>query len=1093
MWQNWRGSGDDTDRGVSPIVGITLLFGMVFVGAILVFVMGSAMFDTVGSEVDREKVHLCMGEADHRLGTVVATRTEQPMAFDDPDCQPEVVEEGALEITWFNSSDEDPDWDNESRTVSEDLGALKFELDDRTIAHQGGGIWERTDSGARVVKAPNVGFDGNETLQLDFMQLDSVEAAGSQSKAQHDYESGSSAVENLTSAVETSDGEDFALRIESRYAEAWERHLEREAEGVDKWNVSVTRKDDEVVMKVEDIGDVPADPHFLIDRDYGLTTHDEGYPHAIENNRVEQGDRFRINASLTNYGDTESDVEATISIWNESELVEERTIESKNEYDTGESVFTGEHEKWDNNHFFHVGSEGEHGIDLTPGEEYTYDVETGPGGDSLVERGTFLVVDEPPEFAIQNVDIDGPVTPRESLTVDARIKNQGEQHKQFVWLEGFDGNVVDIGELELDRNEQKTVTLEWGSVDVPAEPDEAEITVGTETDSETVDVDIDPLLEVSDIEVLDDPVEEGDPVTVRADIEAIGGETEQDVVLEGFDGTEVDRRSVTVSGSETVTLQYDDVGEPTGRVTVRTDDDEMEEVVVVDRDGPVCGAVSYDGSGTGSDPYQVSTVDELQCIDDQGLDAHYELVDDIDAHGTEYWNDGAGFEPIGDQWFWGNEFAGDFDGNGHAIKGLHIHRPDENFVGLFAINEYFDDSGPGVGEGSKIHDLRLENVSVHGQQVTGGLIGAAGGVIENVRVSGEVTAEYQEVGGIAGSAHNADLDNRLVSEATVKGGVPAAATHEVYHPWGADNMGIGGIVGSTGYNTEVSTAYSLADVEGPFAVGGIVGWTSDFASDNEQMYWAEGDIELTADPWEIEDYLNWMGRPVHSADNTGGAIFGRGDDANDGFDDSVYYNVDDHESAFGEHVIGEQIDVTGRHTHEMQGLNATDPGKLGNLHYEEDGGPWVAIPDTYPRFAWELEAEGVFEVEIDDIEEDVTAGETATIDVTVTSRYQDRDEESVTQTITLTNPDGQIVDTEQVTLESSLDEDDEKEISLVWQTDFGDDGVGNVTVRSDDREDSAQIEIDSIDDRTGESDSSVDDIVGGDSEIDIDVDAVEVS
>ena len=58
---------------------------------------------------------------------------------------------------------------------------------------------------------------------------------------------------------------------------------------------------------------------------------------------------------------------------------------------------------------------------------------------------------------------------------------------------------------------------------------------------------------------------------------------------------------------------------------------------------PDCSAVSYTGSGTSSDPYEVGNVDQLQCIENQGLGNDYELTSDIDASGTSQWNEQSSF------------------------------------------------------------------------------------------------------------------------------------------------------------------------------------------------------------------------------------------------------------------------------------------------------------------------------------------------------------------------------------------------------------------------------------------------------------------
>jgi hypothetical protein len=58
------------------------------------------------------------------------------------------------------------------------------------------------------------------------------------------------------------------------------------------------------------------------------------------------------------------------------------------------------------------------------------------------------------------------------------------------------------------------------------------------------------------------------------------------------------------------------------------------------------------GDGTPENPYQIETVEQLQAMNDH-LDKHFILMNDIDASATAEWNDGAGFEPIGEQPFSG--------------------------------------------------------------------------------------------------------------------------------------------------------------------------------------------------------------------------------------------------------------------------------------------------------------------------------------------------------------------------------------------------------------------------------------------------------
>ena len=103
---------------------------------------------------------------------------------------------------------------------------------------------------------------------------------------------------------------------------------------------------------------------------------------------------------------------------------------------------------------------------------------------------------------------------------------------------------------------------------------------------------------------------------------------------------------------------------------------------------------------------EISFVEELRKIGNEAgypLDGHYVLTQDIEKSETASWNDGKGFEPIGNE---DNRFTGTFDGQEYVIPGLAIHRPDEDYIGLF-----WD-----LGHGGVIQNLRLEGGSVSGNR-----------------------------------------------------------------------------------------------------------------------------------------------------------------------------------------------------------------------------------------------------------------------------------------------------------------------------------------------------------------------------------------
>jgi len=221
-----------------------------------------------------------------------------------------------------------------------------------------------------------------------------------------------------------------------------------------------------------------------------------------------------------------------------------------------------------------------------------------------------------------------------------------------------------------------------------------------------------------------------------------------------------------------------------------------------------------DGAGVDGDPYIITNASELQAMGGN-LSAHYELGKDIDASETEAWNDGKGFEPIGDS---DDSFEGSFDGNNHTIFDLYIDR-DRDDVGLFG---YFD--------GEKIERVGLENVNVTGNGQVGGIVGYNTGEVRKSYATGSVVGSGDRVGGLVGwnvggtvsessatgSVEGSDLIGGLVGHNFAATVSESFATGSVE---GSDDVG-----GLVGYNTgEVNESYANGSVEGSNEVGGLVG------------------------------------------------------------------------------------------------------------------------------------------------------------------------------------------------------------------------------------------------------------------------------
>lgn len=247
--------------------------------------------------------------------------------------------------------------------------------------------------------------------------------------------------------------------------------------------------------------------------------------------------------------------------------------------------------------------------------------------------------------------------------------------------------------------------------------------------------------------------------------------------------------------------------------------------------------------GEPDDPCVMTRIKQLQSIQTT-LDGHYALGGDVDAHATEAWDDGAGFEPLGSQT--PTQFTGTFNGQEFEIQGLFIDRETTNEVGMFGY----------IGVGGEISDLTLVDSKVQGGNYVGAIAGVSRGAITGVHSDTQVTGA-ERVGGLVGSnyATVTAVSNAgdIVGEYRV-GGIAGANTGEITLSLNEDaiqgdeqvggiagysldgtisqvtNAGnitgedehTGGIVGLTEHST-LNDVQNQGDVQGVLSVGGIAG------------------------------------------------------------------------------------------------------------------------------------------------------------------------------------------------------------------------------------------------------------------------------
>lgn len=260
---------------------------------------------------------------------------------------------------------------------------------------------------------------------------------------------------------------------------------------------------------------------------------------------------------------------------------------------------------------------------------------------------------------------------------------------------------------------------------------------------------------------------------------------------------------------------------------------------------PVENTIDFAGGyGTKSKPYIIENKTHLNNVRKK-RNACYKLNSDIVfsaadfAEGGMFYNDGKGWEPIGDA---ENIFTGAFNGNGHTISGLHITRNDEENIGLF-----------GYSCGT-IKNTKISGCSISGKTNVGGIAGYIDyGKVTNCDTAGVITAcgkengsynDFCKLGGVAGAADDSEIIdsvNYVTVNAVSKSGrtyaggiigdnsrsiISNCCNYGLVKNFNEENeTKLGGIAGHD-YRGNIESCYNAGEIQGfseEASAGGLVG------------------------------------------------------------------------------------------------------------------------------------------------------------------------------------------------------------------------------------------------------------------------------
>ena len=210
----------------------------------------------------------------------------------------------------------------------------------------------------------------------------------------------------------------------------------------------------------------------------------------------------------------------------------------------------------------------------------------------------------------------------------------------------------------------------------------------------------------------------------------------------------------------------------------------------------VSQTVGLAGSGTESDPFIISSPDDLQAISsDDTENAYYKLTGDIDlTEWIETNNPTDGWIPV--------TLRGTFDGDGHTVSGLWCNSDNGGLFGLIVPGAIAKDIKVSIADGK----------AVQGNTSVGGIVADNMGTVTRCMVTGEIEGG-STAGGIAGQ------NSGSISECYSSGSVVSSMA----------NSKLGGIVGENQSGGKTIDCYSTADItttgDNSYAAG-IAGYNS---------------------------------------------------------------------------------------------------------------------------------------------------------------------------------------------------------------------------------------------------------------------------
>ncbi|WP_148680490.1 DUF7289 family protein [Halovivax ruber] len=407
---------------MSPIVGIILLFGLVFIGAAAVATAGIVLMDDIQSTSVAERTEQCTMETNHRIATVIANGGVEELPCDGG----QYVDDGTVHLVWHNGSagqDMLTTFSHSTATIDE-LGALEYNIEGESYAYQAGGIWKGTGDSINPITGPSFSYQSaaNSNTNSAALEINPIVVDGQQSgttpKQLSRGMNSSDAFADALRAGERNGYTHLTLLVESKYHAGWKSHFDSKMNGSNvaiksggALNIDGVNEDQTVAVEISNA--IDPEPRFEVVADNGLVgataaQTDVYAPQAGGGGAGAGGNKLRISAAIENTGVQTGSTTATLKIPGTG-ITDDVDITN---------IKPGETETVE----FAVNYGNVVSSNMEPGNVYEYNITT--EDDYLNKHGSFLyATQEDADLAVENPRVDGKDASSESSPVLANEQN----------------------------------------------------------------------------------------------------------------------------------------------------------------------------------------------------------------------------------------------------------------------------------------------------------------------------------------------------------------------------------------------------------------------------------------------------------------------------------------------------------------------------------------------------------------------------------------------------------------------------------------------------------------------------------------------